>query len=551
MTTRLFVVVLCAAAVAFAMPYRQPNCNTGAHLALVQSLAHGNRTIDAVYGESCDTSWWHGHFYANKAPGLALVTVPWYELLRAAHMLRPDAAASAGYPEAIRAIPRRDLWLLGLWGAVLPALALLVLVRRVAEGVEPGVGTAAAALLGFATLVLPFASLLFSHVLAALLGFGAFALLRRNRVAAAGLLAGAAVVVEYPLALLALVLAAFAAAERPRVRRLALFAGCAAIGTAPLLAYDWWAFGSPFHLSYVGAVLVPGLTGHDVLGANSIGFYGLQLPRLDRALDILVGRRGLLALAPVLALAPAGMALLYRRGRRRDALAIAAMTAAFLVYNAGYYSPLGGATPGPRLLIPLLPFLAVALAPVARALPMTTLALAVPSAVNLFVAHATQPLISPPYTTHSWWRWTASRSFTETILAPGRHVWPPAAMIAAMSLAALAAAAVSLGRPQRFDVLPAAVAVVAWVTAHEAFPHLDHSHLGALAIGATVATMLLAARTHSGAALAACFAFALVSVHEQVLHSAVVAAAALGLQLALTRARVVRRSAARAGRATS
>ena len=66
MTTRLFVVVLCAAAVAFAMPYRQPNCNTGAHLALVQSLAHGNRTIDAVYGESCDTSWWHGHFYAIK-----------------------------------------------------------------------------------------------------------------------------------------------------------------------------------------------------------------------------------------------------------------------------------------------------------------------------------------------------------------------------------------------------------------------------------------------------------------------------------------------------
>src|SRR5439155_1408085 len=148
MTTRLFVVVLCAAAVAFAMPYRQPNCNTGAHLALVQSLAHGNRTIDAVYGESCDTSWWHGHFYANKAPGLALVTVPWYELLRAAHVLRPDAAASAGYPEAMRAIPRRDLWLLGLWGAVLPALALLVLVRRVAEGVEPGAGTAAAALLG-------------------------------------------------------------------------------------------------------------------------------------------------------------------------------------------------------------------------------------------------------------------------------------------------------------------------------------------------------------------------------------------------------------------
>ena len=49
MTTRLFVVVLCAAAVAFAMPYRQPNCNTSAHYALVQTLAPKSEEQTYVY----------------------------------------------------------------------------------------------------------------------------------------------------------------------------------------------------------------------------------------------------------------------------------------------------------------------------------------------------------------------------------------------------------------------------------------------------------------------------------------------------------------------
>ena len=56
---------------------------------------------------------------------------------------------------------------------------------RSRTGSSPGYGTAAAVTLGLATLVMPFATLFFSHVLAAMLAFAAFALLWREREGAA------------------------------------------------------------------------------------------------------------------------------------------------------------------------------------------------------------------------------------------------------------------------------------------------------------------------------------------------------------------------------
>src|SRR5258705_11274511 len=73
------------------------------------------------------------------------------------------------------------VWVLGLLGTVLPALGLLLVTRRVVEWIEPGLGTLTAVTLGAATLVMPFAVNLFSHVLAALLAFAAFALAWRER----------------------------------------------------------------------------------------------------------------------------------------------------------------------------------------------------------------------------------------------------------------------------------------------------------------------------------------------------------------------------------
>src|SRR6202035_2655480 len=123
-----------------------------------------------------------------------------------------DAEKWARKSEALRGEDEM-VYLLGLWGNVLPGLLLLVLVWRVAERFEPGFGAAAAVSLGLGTMVLPLSTLLFSHVFTAFLGFAAFALMMRERdgppspvlLGFAGLAMGFAVASEYPLFFVALV----------------------------------------------------------------------------------------------------------------------------------------------------------------------------------------------------------------------------------------------------------------------------------------------------------------------------------------------------------
>ena len=109
------------------------------------------------------------------------------------------------------------IYLIGLWGNVLPGLLLLLLVWRVAERYEPGYGVAAAVALGLGTMVLPFSQLLFSHMFTAFLGFAAFWLMLRERdgppstmlLALAGLAMGYAFSSEYPTFFAAVVLGLF------------------------------------------------------------------------------------------------------------------------------------------------------------------------------------------------------------------------------------------------------------------------------------------------------------------------------------------------------
>ena len=56
--------------------------NQAAHFALVRSLATGTAEIDPR--ETIDASYVDGRYYAAKAPGLALWSLPWYGTLRGA-----------------------------------------------------------------------------------------------------------------------------------------------------------------------------------------------------------------------------------------------------------------------------------------------------------------------------------------------------------------------------------------------------------------------------------------------------------------------------------
>ena len=262
----------------------------------------------------------------------------------------------------------------------------------------------------------------FSHLLAAVLAFGAFALLWRERegppriglVALAGLLAGFAVTTEYPLAIAGAIVGLYALARGNVVRRGVAYAGGVLVGVLPLAAYNLWAFGSLTHNSYKGAVAVQGISGHAVLGLNDPGSSGSGCLRCTRCSSCSSRPRGLFVGSPVLALAAVGTVLIYRRGKRAEALTIGGVTLAFLLYNAGYWLPFGGGSAGPRFLIPILPFLAVPLALAFRRFPAVTLALAVPSAVLMMVATTTLPLIGFDWTGY-WAHVLDAASFEHTV----------------------------------------------------------------------------------------------------------------------------------------
>jgi predicted PurR-regulated permease PerM len=64
--------------------------------------------------------------------------------------------------------------------------------------------------------------------------------------------------------------------------------------------------------------------------ARAPELFGLDLPRPRFAVELLLSSRGLLTLTPVVAAGAAALVLLYRRGRRAEALAIAGLVALFL-----------------------------------------------------------------------------------------------------------------------------------------------------------------------------------------------------------------------------
>ena len=147
-----------------------------------------------------------------------------------------------------------------------------------------------------------------------------------------------------------------------------------------------------------------------MIGANDEGLFGLRVPSLRAAAELLASDKGLLVLTP-LALAGVGGLLALRRGAaRREANLALGVCGAFLLYNSAYFLPFGGWVPGPRFLIPALPFVALGIAAALRAMPLTTLALAAPSVVAMVGATLAEPLAEPGRGQGSGWSAGADRT---------------------------------------------------------------------------------------------------------------------------------------------
>src|SRR3954453_23514316 len=77
------LVAILALALGYALVMQPLGWAQTSHFALVRALSHGTAKIDAYHWETRDKAWYDGHYYAVKGPGLAFLTLPLYEALRA------------------------------------------------------------------------------------------------------------------------------------------------------------------------------------------------------------------------------------------------------------------------------------------------------------------------------------------------------------------------------------------------------------------------------------------------------------------------------------
>jgi len=332
------------------------NAEDTSRLALTEALVlDGSLQIDDRADETIDKAFYGGHWYTDKAPGISLLAVPSFAVM---HGLE-SATSSEGDVFSRRS----HLWVVRIFtGGVLFLLGVLA-VGRASEGLAQGTGAAAAVVFGLGTLAHPLAVTTYGHVGGGVLSLLAFLLAwtavhgprgRPGLLVSAGLLAGLAVLFEYPAGMIGLAILVYVLSLAGASAALAFGLGAA----GPLLGlgvYNGIAFGSPFHLSYR-------YVSEQFVEKQSQGFFGVSAPDWAGARDVLFSEYGLLVLSPVLALATAGLVLMWRHGHRAEAAVCGVVTSLFLVLNMGYWDRPYGGGPGPRFLAACLPLLVLGLA---------------------------------------------------------------------------------------------------------------------------------------------------------------------------------------------
>jgi hypothetical protein len=349
----------------YAYFYQAGGWNQNSRFDLVRAVTNDHAVrIDPYQLNTGDKALYDGHYYSDKAPGLALAAIP----IAAAGRLA--LVASGGDPESFAGLAILSYLATVLTVGLLTALAGVVLYDLAIElGASSGGALFAATAFGLATPMWTLATLFIGHAMAAaglLFAFAATARIGRERdlrsnlklAAAAGVSAGWATVTEFPALIPAVMIALWASWRawplgREGLRIVTALALGALACAAVLMAFQYVCFGSPFHLAYSSEEGFEGM---------KQGWFGLNLPRVIRLRRILFGDfRGLLPIAPVLALAPIGLVVIARRAR--GAALVATLIALFYVLlNASYTYWEGGWSFGPRHLSPAIPFLCLGLA---------------------------------------------------------------------------------------------------------------------------------------------------------------------------------------------
>lgn len=424
----------------YAYFYQAGGWNQNSRFNLVRATVEdGSLKTDRFAKNTGDDAIRKGHHYCDKAPGASWLATPPY--------------AVTYWISGAPAKPS-ERWLgWASWFAIVVAVSVpsaiaAVFLARLARalGMSPPASVVVALGWGLATMALPYGTLLYGNQIAGAFCLIAFTLLvevRRGaaatpaRMIAVGALIGFAGATEYPAALIGGPIAAYGLYAVGLRRCLWALAG----GAVPLLALAWYhdaAFGSPGKFPYDYSVWPQPHTGV---------FMGIGALKVDVLGKLLFGDfRGLLPTTPWLALMIPGAALLARVKQNRLEVAVCAAAVILFFWLNSSIPPWGGGwAPGPRYLVPMLPFAAVlaggVLAPLPWSLPrvariagaVALAGLLLFSTANMLAATAVKPEIDEkfkrPYPQFVWKNWhdgklaVSKQSIDERGPGPRRQAW--------------------------------------------------------------------------------------------------------------------------------
>jgi hypothetical protein len=354
-TRRLFVLL----ALTYAYFFQGGDPNQATRILLTKAIVdRGEPHITAYHAVTIDKSEKNGRFYSDKAPTVSLMAaVPWKLMNVLDRLAGIDSASRAAQRVRLHCVVIAVSVTAGVIAAWLLHRILLLFgsKRRNADLLTLGYG--------LGTLAFPFSTVLFGHQTAAAILLGAFWLVvskreySNRRLFALGLLWSWSMVTEYPTGILVACMGIYVLAGDLRARAMSRVLGWSALGAiGPFLLHSlflWWAFGNPTKLpyAYMAEPIFLAHTSSGILGINApsfVGFFGSLYSRY----------RGLFFLCPFLLLTFAGFrAWLLAEERKPELRLVAAMSVAYVLFNAGYFAWDGGGSTGPRHLVPVLPYL--------------------------------------------------------------------------------------------------------------------------------------------------------------------------------------------------
>ena len=381
--------------------------NENSRLNLTMAIVDkGTLQIDDYYNNTGDRAFFNGHYYSDKAPGLAFFTVPIYAFVKS---ITPDinlngttvhdpVDPAGGLIIDVNPGPRMFLTMIlstFIASSILAALTA-VLIFRILKYFTPDqkLRLLVPIIYSFGTLAFPLALVFYSHTASTFFIFLSFYILfwmnqekklKLKFAAIAGLSAGIAFLIEYttfPFSIGILLVILTFKNKTFRNKSILIFVTSFIVAIIPLFFYNYLIFGNPlefgyFHLDlkqfdvgFINKNFGKNFTVDTVLNASKTEMlinFNLNPASLLYHLNVIIRvlfypYRGLLFYYPILILSLLGLLQMYKTRR----LLFITITLPFLLtlwlVSMPYFHWWGGAIFGPRQLLPIIPFLMIPLA---------------------------------------------------------------------------------------------------------------------------------------------------------------------------------------------